>query len=138
MSDLLSAASLLLAVLAVLFGVWYPEITHALETPIPKHPPDGVQAYTNVRAVLYSRAVPLTACAFVLTLVFVPDAIRIVYAAIANFQSRGLAALSDYSAVSMAFCLVVCLALILAVYLAHFTRRLISLQKKLNPYRKEI
>jgi hypothetical protein len=71
----------------------------------------------------------------VMTLVFVPDAIRIVYAFVTNFQSRGLDVLSDYSAVSMAFFLVVCLAFILAIYLAYFTRRLFILKDKLNPYR---
>lgn len=35
MSDLLSAASLLLAVVGVIYGLWYGEISIALETKLP-------------------------------------------------------------------------------------------------------
>jgi len=133
MSDLLSAASLLLGVLAILFGLWYPEITKAIETVEPSHRGDYGRPYKQIKAVLYSRAIPLTTACFLLTLVFAPDAIRIIFLSMNKYSIEGTGALRSYSAVSTSFVLVVSLALALHVYLFYYTIKLVQKARKLAP-----
>lgn len=124
MSDLLSAATLLLTVLTILYGLWYGEITKALEIKIESDPRDRTRTYQTLRSVLYNRAVPLMLAAWFLTLIFAPDTISIMNATFRNFRSHGLAALADYSAVATAFELAVFLSFGLAIYLSLLTKKM--------------
>jgi len=133
MSDLLSAASLLLGVLAILFGLWYPEITKAMDTVEPPHRADYIRPYKQIKAVLYSRAIPLTTACSLLTLVFAPDAKRIIFLSMDKYSIEGIGALRSYSAVSTSFVLVVSLALALDLYLIYYTIKLVQKSRKLEP-----
>lgn len=125
MSDILSAASLLLTVLAILFGLWYEEIKSALNLPIERDPRDRGKTNTKIRSTLIARAIPLTIAACLLTLVFAPDTIRIIVSSVGNFSAKGLDAFSDYSAVATSFVLVILITLVLAIYLLDWTIKLI-------------
>lgn len=125
MSDLLSAASLLLAVISVLFGLWYPEIVKALEIEEPKHKPDRLAPKRQVLKILRYRSIPLTLAFFSLILVFSPDTIKIILQSVEQYQKNGLKALSNYSSVSTAFVLVILLAYTLTGYTLIYTFQLI-------------
>jgi hypothetical protein len=133
MSDLLSAASLLLGALAILFGLWYPEITKAMDIVEPAHRADYTRPHRQIKAVLYSRAIPLTMACSLLTLVFAPDATRIIFLSMDKYLIEGIGALRSYSAVSTSFVLVVSLALTLDLYLIYFTIKLVQKVRKLAP-----
>jgi hypothetical protein len=129
MSDLLSAASLLLTVLGVVYGTWYAEIISTLGAAIPADQRDRVQIRRIVWAALYGKAFPLSLAALVLTAVFLPDAVTIAFSGLRSFGTLGLKALCEYNAVKAAFCLVVVLTGALAGYLVYLVCRL---KKKLR------
>jgi hypothetical protein len=74
--DLLGASSLLAALLGLLYGAWYPEITAASRTTIPGHDAAGLVKATA--ATLRTRALPLVAVAGVLTAILAPPAVSVV------------------------------------------------------------
>jgi len=132
MSDLLSSASLLLAVLGVLYGLWYPEIIAALEIKVPDFVEDRKRPYRQVSSVLYSRAFPLTIAAIGVSLIFLPDALKIVSDTVIEYQAQGIAYIRNYSAVHTAFCFVVAMSIAIAVHLTIFSVKLSRLSKRLS------
>lgn len=133
MSDLLSAASLLLTVLGIVYGSWYAEITSALSAPIPDNPPNRGPVRDTVRGALRGRAYPLASAAVVLTLVFFPDAVAIALNALHSLAKEGSGALLAYNAVQAAFCLVVVLSAALALYLVHLVCALKGKLREIGP-----
>jgi hypothetical protein len=117
MADLLSAASLLLTVLGIVFGAWYPEIVKAREEAVSAQYVDRVAVRRMVRTALYAKALPLALAATILTALFFPDAKTIARGAYGSFMVSGWDAFDKYDAVEAAFCLVVALAGLLAAYL---------------------
>jgi hypothetical protein len=132
MSDLLSAASLLLAVLGVLYGLWYPEIIAALDRKVPDFAEDCKGPYRHVSSVLYGRALPLTVAALGVSLIFLPDALKAVRDTILGYQVQGVACIRSYSAVYTAFCFVVAMSMAIAIHLAFFSAKLGRLCKRLK------
>jgi hypothetical protein len=118
MSDLLSAASLLLAIVTVLYGMWYPEIMKSLETEVPDHPAARRKPRGEVAAMRRNRALPLMTATILLAAVFLPDALKIVLQSTGSIVSNGISAFAKYSAVATAFVLVEILALYFAAYFA--------------------
>jgi hypothetical protein len=111
--DLLSAASLLLTVVSILYGLWYPEIIKAIETEVPSHPQNRVKPHKEVSAVLWYKAIPLAIIAAPFGLIFLPDAVAVVCRAIRILISSGE---GGYDAVETAFCVVVLFSLAIGVY----------------------
>jgi hypothetical protein len=124
MADLLSAASLLLTVLGVVYGTWYSEIMNVLGETIPARRVDRGQVRGRVGGALKAKGLPLTVAAFALTVLFLPDALRIAIGGIRSFWTQGLSAFCEYNAVKAAFCLVVVLTGALAGYLVQLVRGL--------------
>lgn len=137
MSDLLSAASLLLAVLGVLYGLWYPEITAALEIKVPDFAEDRKRPYRQVSSVLYSRALPLTIAALGVSLIFLPEAIKITRDTFLQYQAQGVAYIKNYNAVYTAFCFVVAMSIAIAVHLTIFSAKLSRLRKRLSAKKEQ-
>ncbi len=133
MTDLLSAASLLLTALTIIYGLSYPKMVEMLETIPPTHREDRIKPHNEVRRVITTRAVPLLVISGLLTLVFVPDALRLVCSSIHNFGVKKIASVRDYDAVAMSFVLVTCLLGLLTVHLFALTKQLFNLSAKLNP-----
>jgi hypothetical protein len=131
MSDLLSAASLLLALITVLYGLWYPEITSALTQKIPPYKEDRPRPYQLVASVLFSRALPLSFAALTLGLVFLPDAVKIIWRTVVTFfDSSGTR--YEYGAVETAFCVVVIFAFSVAGHAIALAFKLNQLRKRLR------
>lgn len=112
MADLLSAAGLLVGLAGLLFGVWYPEIEAARAVIIPKHTADAGPQRSQVRHALNQRAMPLAVVTTGLTLVLLPDALRII---VEPFRFWWLNAEMSYDAVKACFVLVETIAAGLAV-----------------------
>lgn len=78
MSDLISASALLLTAVTLMYTVWYCEIHDAQLTPFPPGGPlNATDAISNVRRVLFTRALPLTAVAVAEAVIFSKPAIEI-------------------------------------------------------------
>ncbi|KAA8728136.1 hypothetical protein [Ewingella americana] len=132
MSDLLSASSLLMAIAAILFSLWYLEITKALEI-IPKaHKEDNVAARATVTSVLLSKALPVAVMALIIAAIFLPDTIKLIRDSLKTYHDSGLSAINNYNAVKTAYCFVTIVSLTLALYMWVLIIKLCKLRKELS------
>lgn len=129
MSDRLSAASLLLAIVAVLYGMWYPQLTQALETKVPEFPAERPGLRKQVLEVRRTRALPLMLAAIGLALVFLPDVVGIAARSIGILIENGVEAVRLYDSVTTAFLLVEVVSLYFAI---HFTAAWIELTRLIS------
>lgn len=78
MSEALSAASLLLAMIALVFGAWWPSITAAAEFRFAKSELNRPEERRPIRTTLIGQAIPLTVSAVVAAVIFMPRALGLV------------------------------------------------------------
>lgn len=116
MSDLLSAASLFLAVIGLLYSVWYGEITMALATDVPKHREDRGSAIREMRTVYRTRALPLALASVTLAVVLIPDLVSVVLSAINAVSQEGAAAITLFDAARALFCAIAITSIGLAAH----------------------
>jgi hypothetical protein len=124
MGDLLSAASLLLAVVGIFFGLWYGEISEALFASVPRHKEDRTATRQRVRAALLGRALPIALAAVPSALIFIPDGVAIIAHSVKLMSADVIIALKAYDAVRTAFVFVVLLLCILGGYATVLALRL--------------
>src|SRR5258708_6058108 len=98
MGDLLSSASLLLTLITLLYSLWYPEIIQARDTRVPPDKRDRGPDHTRVKGVYSTKALPLAIAAVLLTAVFTPDTIRILWTSIRHANEVGLRSVLDFNA----------------------------------------
>lgn len=132
MSDLLSAASLLMAVIAIIYSLWYPELTEKLNISPKQHREDNVAACQSVKMALIGKAIPLSILALLIALTFLPDALKIALEAMATYKIHGAESIKLYSAVKMAYCLVSAVSVALAFYIIVLLVKLFSLWRSLR------
>jgi len=132
MSDLLSASSLLMAIAAILFSLWYPEIEKALEIVPSKYRSDNEDSRRTVTAVLFSKAIPVSMMALAVALIFLPDALQITKESYRAYFRNGLTAFKNYDAVLTAYCFVTVLSGLLAGYMGVLVFQLLDLRKRLS------
>lgn len=106
MGDLLSSASVLLTLIALLYSLWYQEIVQAINTIVLANKVDRTPDYTRVKVVYSTKARPLAVAAIILTAVFTPDTVRILGVSIHHASEAGLRSALDYNAVSSSLVLV--------------------------------
>lgn len=116
MADLLSAASLLLAIVSVLYGLWYVEIVAAAERSVPFHVEDRTKPLAEVREVLMGKAVPVALAACLVAAVFLPDTVRLMIESTQFYAREGLSGILRYDAVGTSFCVVEGFAVALALH----------------------
>lgn len=131
MSDLLSASSLLMAIAAILFSLWYADISKALEIEPKNHSEDNVAAKKAVTAILLSKALPVAIMALTVTLIFLPDAIKITKQSLIIYVSNDFD-LVKYDAVRAAYCFVTLLSAVLSIYMWGLVWKLASLRARLS------
>jgi len=107
MGDILSAASLLLAIVTVLYALWYQELISALQTEIPEHIEDYPKPLAALKNVLFSRAIPLFLSSVTVSFVFLPDAITIILQVIDAWSAGDISKHFVYSSVKTAICILV-------------------------------
>ncbi len=132
MGDLLSAASLLLAVVGILYGLWYGEIEFALGIKPSQHSQDNMAKLGTVSSTLAKRAVPLAIAASLVSMIFLPDAIRLILLSSNNYLTKGPSAFKDYGAVETAFCVVIIFTSSISMDVIWKIIKLKSLKKKLS------
>jgi hypothetical protein len=115
MSDVLSSASLLTAIIGALYALWFNEIVEALKKEIPKHAANRVKPRREVGAVWLTRALPLAAASLSIALVFLPPTVALFGESWLRYKSSGLPTLHTYDPIATSFCLVELLSLGLAV-----------------------
>jgi len=128
MADLLSAASLLLTVLTILYSLWLPEITAASNVPVDQFPANRKETHRASRTVFLSKALTLCSAALVLMLAMSPPAIEIMHRPIANN-------LESYDAVATIFVVVISVLVLLSLHTIVATSKLGYHVWKLNPNR---
>lgn len=132
MGDLLSASSLLIAIAAILFSLWYVEITKVLEIVPKTYREDNVGARKTVSSALLTKAMPVAVMALLIALIFLPDTVGLIKEAWRAYQESGIAALEQYDAVKMAYCFVTILAIVLTIYMWLLVARLWALRGRLS------
>lgn len=132
MSDLLSASSLLMATITILFSLWYGEIVSILDKPKAKHAADNVGLLKEVKSVLFSKAILLALMSLSVTLIFAPNALMIMAESFDLLKKQGLPTFETYSAVNTAFSLVFFICLGITVYTLVLSFQLVARWKELK------
>lgn len=128
--DDISAASLLMAVVAILYGAWYQEISCAAQVAVPQH--DKHNALAQVEPAFFARCLPLACMAAMVVLVFLPTTVGIVGHSITVLEQHGAQAYTQYNSARTAFCLVVGVGLAITGHLWRMTWRLACLRRRLK------
>jgi hypothetical protein len=127
-ADLLSAASLLLTVLTILYSLWLPEITTAANSEIDQFQKNRKQTHRAGRRVFLGKALPLFIAALVLIATMTPPALEIVRRPLAH-------ELNSYDAVATIFMAVIGVLLLLTAHTCVAACKLGWHVRKLNPRR---
>jgi hypothetical protein len=121
-ADLLSAASLLTAIIAIFFALWSPDIGAALKKAVPAN--DKHLEREAILKVLRWRALPLCVASIALTGILVPPAVAVVVEAI-RIADGG-----NYDAVKACYIVMIvllfglsCLSIVTVVQLARHAKR---------------
>jgi len=136
MSDLLSAASLILAIIAVIYSLWYPAIEHALLLPVSSHAADNRKNHAEARRMFFQKALPLCVATALAVAVFGPNAISICIVSCQVAAEQGFHAIATYDAVRAAFVFVVLLSVGSLAHMLHLTYSLGRHVAALNPKKK--
>ena len=136
MGDLLSASSLLMAVTAILFSLWFSPISDSLEIQPKKNSVDNRANYRKTTITFISKAIPITIISTAVSAIFIPDAINIIEDSILGVL-QGKYTTEDYSAVHAAYCLVTTISCLITIYTAVLSIKLFLLRRKLDPNRKQ-
>jgi hypothetical protein len=121
---LLSAGSLLAALLGLLYGTWYAEITAAATTPVPDH--DAATLVRATTATLRTRALPLVTVAAVLSAILAPPAVSVLVHTVQHLV--GVRHGGGYDAVQACF---VAVFAVIVMLLAMVTRAALRLRAHL-------
>lgn len=127
MSDLLSASSLLLAIAAILFSLWYPDIISALNEKDTGYWENNVAPRSRVVSVIFGKALPVALISLLVAVIFLPDAVKITFDSISTYRRTGLS-IDGYDAVRTAYCFVTVLSVVLTIYMWVLVVKLFVLQ----------
>jgi hypothetical protein len=131
MNDLLSAASLFLAVLGLLYSAWYAEINECLKTTTPQFKRDRGPLISRVEIAYYKRARPLAVGAVAVSLILFPDLLRTLWSSYRVYRGQGFCAIKSYDAVRTLFCSIWAMTFV-------FARHALLLAKKLKTQLAEL
>jgi hypothetical protein len=128
-ADLVSASSLMLAAVAVIYGLWYPHIGEALNREVPIHREDAEAVLDELRDTLRFRALPLASAALIGAAIFVPDSADVVSDAASDLAEHGFGALDDYDALGASLVAVTTGLIALGT---HTSRQALRLSRKIH------
>ena len=141
-ADILSSASLILAVIALLFTIWQPDIQKAKDFDDERHYPDIEKDHEKLKQVLWRQAIPLATGASLMAVIFLPEFINRIVTSFQIIVVMGLLnSLATYDVMLAAFLIVEIGFLFLMAHLWYLTSELIKKNRKCNAlksqYRKE-
>jgi len=132
MGDILSATSLLLTMITVLYGVWYSEINNTINLKEPLHSEDGKLIYKMVVSVLNHKAIPLFIASLSLTLIMLAQVVCIIEEACTIVLINKWTSFKYYDVVKMIYCTVFVFSFSLSVYTYNSVRQLHKKKIKLT------
>lgn len=109
-SDVISTASLLLAVVTALMGFWYADVTNAIDETEPTLPKERERAGKRIAPVFWAKALPLALGSVVIASVFLWRAWNIALEALRSFGTG-----AKYDDLKAAFVATEALMLLLAI-----------------------
>ncbi len=131
MGDILSAASLLLTIVTVLYALWYPELIEGMEIKIPNHKEDRPGPLSEINKVIYSRALPLFISSVLVSVVFIPDVINILNEVNEAWaQSDG--EIPNYSSVKAAICIVVVFSIFMSLHVGFMLVKMLNIKRNMK------
>jgi hypothetical protein len=122
-ADIVQAESLLVAGLAVVYGLWYPSLAAARDRKLPTKSEDAAKPKAEIRTVYRTRGVPLAICAAVTTVVFLAPSAEVLVDTAKLIGKKGTGALGEYDAVSASIVLITVASAFLTVHVGRFARR---------------
>lgn len=120
-----------MAISAILFSLWYGDISKSIEISPKSHSEDNVAAKQLVTTTILTKALPVAIMTLSVALIFLPDAIKIIKESFLIYSSRENA-LYRYDAVQTAYCFVTILSIALAGYMFVLVFKLFLLRRKLS------
>ena len=120
-----------MAIAAILFSLWYSDISKALEIQPKPHREDNVAAKESVRTVIFSKALPVSLMAISIAAIFLPDAFKIAKESYEIYNTYDVK-LIKYNAVKTAYCFVSILSSLLSFYTISLLWKLCKLLKSLS------
>lgn len=126
MNELLTAASVLLAITGVLYALWHDDIVNAISMVMPQHKENRGEFEKNLKSVLWSRAIPLLLATICITLVYLPPSIVIIASSVKGYSSLGLENFQNYDPIATSFVLVEVFTSVLAIQSIVYVWRLHS------------
>ena len=103
MSDLLSASSIFLAVLGLLYSSWYSDIRESINIPIPTYKEDRKTVREHVEEIFYFRILPIAIGSSILTVIIIPNTVKIIIESFKIYYSLKFRGIINYSAVNTLF-----------------------------------
>lgn len=79
MNDPISALSSILTIVAILFGLWYPDIRAAIDLKLSNHSDDNKPLERTIKNAMNYKAYPLLIINVITLLIFLPDGVKILY-----------------------------------------------------------
>ena len=118
-SDVVQAASLVVAALAIVYSLWYPELQHALKIKLEDKKEDRKPQREEILGVILRRAVPLLIAAAAVTAIFFKPALDVAEHALDRVRDDGWDdAWADYDAVRASLVALVVAGAALMVHVA--------------------
>lgn len=87
MLQLLSSASLILAVVGIFYSLWHNDIQEAIQIKMPTHRADRDSPIDEIERVLKYKAYPLASISIVLFFIYLPVFVSALYTSLAVFVS---------------------------------------------------
>lgn len=127
LSDVISTASLLLALVTALMSFWYSDVTQAIGKSNPNLANERKTLLNQIAPIFWSKALPLAVGSIIIAVVFLNRALQIFFEALESFDTG-----SKYNDLKAAFLVTEFLLLILAIVTCRLAWRLGHKCWKLN------
>jgi len=105
-ADLVGAASLALAALAIFFSLWSPSLATALSVTRSLQRADRDDEIRIITSALRAQALPLAGASVAVGLILAPPAVVVLYQSVVRFVKVGFSSFAEYQAEQALFVLV--------------------------------
>jgi len=137
MNEILTAISLLLAFISVVYGQWIGEINKAIDLEPERQSADNKMKHNAAKVAFTQRAMPLAIGSVIIVLIFLPELISIAVNSYHVFVKFGIDSIREYSTMKTAFVAVFLMILYFAIHLIIKTFELKKKKDRLNPDNKD-
>lgn len=130
--DLLTASSVLLAIITALYGLFYPAIKSILDIKPRKHSADNEYNYKKAKEVLKTKYLILLVGSTIITCIYLPEFFRQIKASIMVVASVGIKN-STYNTLIASFIVVCSFMIFISIMIVKSGIKLAKMIKNLNP-----